>query len=109
MGRTGAACVDAMDCVVFARPLPCRLCSQHMGAIPMHAISRWALALATAAGLATTAPSVTAQGVFPPPEQFPDLRLEVAGTVNAIARYDDGVATYYLIGGDFSLVNGAPR
>lgn len=75
----------------------------------MHASSRWALALVSAAGLAASAPFATAQGIFPAPEQFPDLRLEVAGTVHAIARYNDGVNTYYLIGGDFALVNGAPR
>ena len=50
-----------------------------------------------------------AQGIYPPPETFPDLRLEVAGTVNAIARYDDGSNTWYLIGGDFDLVNGISR
>ena len=53
--------------------------------------------------------TVSAQGVFPPPETFPDLRLEVAGTVNAIARYNDGTATWYVIGGDFDLVNGVAR
>ena len=53
--------------------------------------------------------TASAQGVYPPPETFPDLRLEVAGTVNAIARYNDGTDTWYLIGGDFDLVNGVSR
>src|SRR5688572_15253664 len=80
-----------------------------MGATPMHSINRWALALVSAACLAATAPFAMAQGIFPAPEQFPDLRLEVAGTVNAIVKYNDGVADHYLIGGDFDLVNGVAR
>ncbi len=50
-----------------------------------------------------------AQGVFPAPEAFPNLRLEVAGSVNAIVRYSDGGTDYYLIGGRFDLVGGEPR
>lgn len=62
-----------------------------------------ALALFLCASLAQ------AQGVFPAPEAFPNLRLEVAGSVNAIVRYSDGGTDYYLIGGRFDLVGGQPR
>lgn len=74
----------------------------------MDLLQRWTLAVAATVGLCATAP-VAAQGLFPTPETFPDLRLEVAGTVNAIVKYNDGVADHYLIGGDFDLVNGEAR
>jgi hypothetical protein len=75
----------------------------------MDALLRWTLAAGAAVCSLLSAAPASAQGVFPPPETYPDLRLEVAGTVNAIAKYNDGAADWYLIGGDFDLVNGVPR
>jgi uncharacterized repeat protein (TIGR01451 family) len=72
----------------------------------MRSATTWIRGLVGSLVLAGTA---GAQGIYPPPESLPDLRLEVAGTVNAIARYHDGGATWYLIGGDFDLVNGVTR
>ncbi len=68
-----------------------------------------AWARASACLLALSFATASAQGVFPAPETFPDLRLEVAGTVNAIAKYNDGADDFYLVGGDFDLINGQPR
>src|SRR5690606_10245893 len=50
-----------------------------------------------------------AQSGYPPAAALPDLRLEVSGEVNAIARYDDGGTIYYVIGGQFEQVNGSER
>jgi hypothetical protein len=50
-----------------------------------------------------------AQGTYPLPEAAPDLRFEVAGSVNAIVPFQLEGQQYYLIGGDFDRVGGEER
>jgi hypothetical protein len=50
-----------------------------------------------------------AQGQFPLPEAAPDLRFEVAGSVNAIVPFEIEGTQFYLVGGDFDRVGGAER
>jgi hypothetical protein len=54
---------------------------------------------------------VRAQGVFPLPETSPDLRFEVAGSVNAVVplKLSEAGPQLYLIGGDFDRVGGEVR
>ncbi len=75
----------------------------------MSVFTRYLTAAATLLALWLPGAPAYAQGVFPSPEALPALQLEVAGSVNAIARYNDGVTDFYVIGGAFDMVNGAPR
>lgn len=75
----------------------------------MSAFTRYLSCVVALVALLLPGTSPHAQGVYPLPESLPRLQLEVAGSVNAIARYNDGFNDFYVIGGAFDMVNGQPR
>jgi uncharacterized repeat protein (TIGR01451 family) len=74
----------------------------------MHYFTRAICAAASVLLLLSTSPA-PAQGVFPPPEAAPDLRLEVSGSVNAILPFEDEGNRYYVIAGAFDRVGADVR